>query len=144
MWRKDLPFVLGLCALVLFGLTAIVGLFSLARPGTNPPTVAAATSQPGVPKLALAPRTVSRAMMGMNESQVVQQLGAPLVSLPGAQEHPDPGFAQVHPKAKTLVFRNTGGFLYVIFDQTPEGQWVCISSQLVPEEVSIEIPVDAQ
>jgi hypothetical protein len=71
-------------------------------------------------------------MVGMSEDEVTAALGAPLAQSSGHYGLPDAAFVKLHPVAKTLLFQQSGGTVYVSFE--PVGnKWIAFSSSYLPQ-----------
>jgi hypothetical protein len=131
MVRKELPAVLGICALVLTGLTAIVALFALSNGNLK---FGSKSSVPGTnPRTGQSPNQVRNSLYSLSDTSAAQQLGPAVAEYPGVIGNSDPMLGQFHPNAKTLVFQGSGGHFYAVFDYT-NGEWICVGSEFLPDD----------
>lgn len=71
-------------------------------------------------------------LVGQSRSAVEKQLGPAEDEWNGHYGNPDIRFVELHPAAKTLIFSQSGGKLYVSFE--PQGsQWIAFDCTFLPD-----------
>lgn len=71
-------------------------------------------------------------IIGLPEDKVICTLGAPVTRFNGHYGAPPASFVQLHPIAKTLVFGQSGGEIYISFEPVSD-VWTAFDCSYLPE-----------
>ncbi|HVW35746.1 MAG TPA: hypothetical protein VHB99_00520 [Pirellulales bacterium] len=71
-------------------------------------------------------------LVGQSRAAVVSKFGLPKDEFDGHYGLPDASFVKLHPTAKTLIFPQSGGKLYISFERKG-AKWIAFACSYVPD-----------